>query len=75
MDKDYPELLHHEWILDLASLVDMCHLGTLNLVLQGKLKMLPDLVKSISAYVNKLLTYANKPNFCCVMCDIYIKSG
>ena len=41
--------------MDLAFLVDMlCHLSRLNLNLQGKLKLLPDLVKSVSAFVNKL---------------------
>lgn len=54
-DKDYPELSDHEWIMDLAFLVDMlCHLDRLNLTLQGKLKMLPDLVQSVFAFVNKL---------------------
>ncbi|KAF4086396.1 hypothetical protein AMELA_G00105760 [Ameiurus melas] len=53
-DKDYPELLDLEWIMDLAFLVDMlCHLDRLNLTLQGKLKMLPDLVQSVFAFVNK----------------------
>ncbi|KAI4830718.1 hypothetical protein KUCAC02_002334, partial [Chaenocephalus aceratus] len=43
-DKDYPELSDPKWIMDLAFLVDMlCHLDRLNLDLQGKLKMLPDL--------------------------------
>ncbi|KAG5848650.1 hypothetical protein ANANG_G00101020 [Anguilla anguilla] len=54
-DKDYPELSDLEWIIDLAFLVDMlCHLDRLNLTLQGKLKMLPDLVQSVFAFVNKL---------------------
>lgn len=45
-DKDYPELSDLEWIMDLALLVDtLCHLDRLNLTLQGKLKMLPDLVQ------------------------------
>ncbi|KAI4827340.1 hypothetical protein KUCAC02_030742 [Chaenocephalus aceratus] len=43
-DKDYPELSDPKWIMDLAFLVDMlCRLDRLNLDLQGKLKMLPDL--------------------------------
>ena len=34
--------------------VDMlCHLSRLKLNLQGKLKLLPDLVQSVSAFVNK----------------------
>ncbi|CAI5638202.1 unnamed protein product [Oreochromis niloticus] len=54
-DKDYPELSDIKWIMDLAFLVDMlCHLDRLNLTLQGKLKMLPDLVQSVFAFVNKL---------------------
>ena len=41
--------------MDLAFLVDMlCHLDRLNLTLQGKLKMMPDLVQSVFAFVNKL---------------------
>ncbi|KAG2463556.1 GTD2A protein, partial [Polypterus senegalus] len=41
--------------MDLAFLVDMlCHLDRLNLTLQGKLKVLPDLVQSVFAFVNKL---------------------
>ena len=36
--------------MDLAFLVDMlCHLSRLNLNLQGKLKLLPDLVQNVSA--------------------------
>ena len=55
-DKDYPELSDLEWIMDLAFSVDMlCHLDRLNLTLQGKLKMLPDLVQCVFAFVNKLL--------------------
>uniref|UniRef100_A0AAV2L0X9 HAT C-terminal dimerisation domain-containing protein n=1 Tax=Knipowitschia caucasica TaxID=637954 RepID=A0AAV2L0X9_KNICA len=54
-NKDYPELSDLEWIMDLGFLVDMlCHLDRLNLTLQGKLKMLPDLVQSVFAFVNKL---------------------
>ena len=37
-----------------SFLVDMlCHLSRLNLNLQGKLKSLPDLVQSVSAFINK----------------------
>ena len=54
-DKDYPELSDPKWIMDLAFLVDMlCHLDRLNLTLQCKLKMLPDLVQSVFAFVSKL---------------------
>nr|XP_020474948.1 general transcription factor II-I repeat domain-containing protein 2A-like [Monopterus albus] len=54
-DNDYPELSDLKWIMDQAFLVDMlCHLDRLNLNLQGKLKMLPDLVQSVFAFVNKL---------------------
>ncbi|RVE64818.1 hypothetical protein OJAV_G00129590 [Oryzias javanicus] len=53
--KDYPELSDLEWIMDLVFLVDMlCHLDKLNLTLQGKLKMLPDLVQCVFAFINKL---------------------
>ena len=41
--------------MDLAFLVDMiCHLSRLNLNLQDRLKLLPDLEQSVSAFVNKL---------------------
>ena len=54
-NKNYPELSDLKWIMDLAFLVDMlCHLSRLNLNLQGKLKLLPDLVQSVSAFVKKL---------------------
>ena len=54
-NKNYPELSNLEWIMDLAFLVDMlCHLSRLNPNLQGKLKLLPDLVQSVSVFVNKL---------------------
>ena len=54
-NKNYPELLDLEWIMDLAFLVDMhCHLSRFNLNLQDKLKLLPDLVQNVSAFVNKL---------------------
>ena len=53
-NKNYPELLDLEWIMDLAILVDMLyHLNRLNLNLLGKLKTLPDLVRSIFAFINK----------------------
>lgn len=53
--RDYPGLHGPQWILDLASLVDMLHyLNGLNVDLQGKLKMLPDLVQSVYTFVNKL---------------------
>ena len=53
--KKYSELSDLEWIMDPAFLVDMlCHLSRLNLNLQGKLKLLPDLVQNVSAIVNKL---------------------
>ncbi|MCJ8735565.1 hypothetical protein PDJAM_G00248700 [Pangasius djambal] len=53
--KDYPELHDPQWISDLAFLVDMLHyLNGLNVDLQGKLKMLPDLVQSVFTFLNKL---------------------
>ena len=42
-NKNYPELSDLEWIMDLA-----------NLNLQGKLKLLHDLMQSVSAFVNNL---------------------
>ena len=54
-NQNYPELSDLKWIMDLDFLVDMlCHLNRLNLNLQGKLKILPDLVQSVSAFFNKL---------------------
>ena len=54
-NQNYPELSDLKWIMDLAFLVNMlCHLNRLNLNLQGKLKILPDLVQNVSAFVNKL---------------------
>ena len=54
-NQNYPELSDLKWIMDLAFLVDMLyHLNRLNLNLQGKLKILPDLMQSVSAFVNKL---------------------
>lgn len=53
-NKDYPEVSDLRWIMDLAVLVDMLgHLDRLNLTLQGKLKMRPDPVQSVFAFVNK----------------------
>uniref|UniRef100_H3AWY0 HAT C-terminal dimerisation domain-containing protein n=1 Tax=Latimeria chalumnae TaxID=7897 RepID=H3AWY0_LATCH len=53
--KTYPELTDPQWVLDLAFLADMLlHLDKLNVDLQGKLKLLPDLVQSVFAFVNKL---------------------
>ena len=54
-NQNYPELSDLKWIMDLAFLVNMlCHLNRLNLNLQGKLKILPDLVQSVCAFVNQL---------------------
>ena len=54
-NKNCPELSDLEWIMDLTFLVDMlCHLSRLNLNLQGKSKLLSDLMQSVSAFVNKL---------------------
>ena len=53
--KNYPELSDLEWIMELAFLVDMlCYLSRLNLNLHGRLKLLPDLGQSVSAFINKL---------------------
>ena len=53
--QNYPELSDLKRIMDMAFLVNMlCHLNRLNLNLQGKLKILPDLVQSVSVFVNKL---------------------
>ena len=54
-NKNCPELSDLVWIMNLAFLVDkLCHLSRLNLNLQSKLKLLPDLEQSVSAFVNKL---------------------
>ena len=54
-NQNYSELSDLKWIMDLAFLVDMlCYLNRMNLNLQNKLKVLPDLVQSVSAFVNKL---------------------
>ena len=44
--------------MDLGCLVDiLCHLDRLNLTLQGKFKMLLDLVQSVFAFINKLKVF------------------
>ena len=54
-NKNHSELSVLEWIMDLAFLVDLLfHLSRFNLNLQGRLKLLPDLVKSVSAFLNTL---------------------
>ena len=54
-NQNYPELSDLKWIMDLTFLVNMLyHLNRLNLNLQGKLKILPGLVQSVSAFFNKL---------------------
>ena len=54
-NKNFLGLSDLEWIMDLTFLVEiLCHLSRLNLNLQGKLKLLPDLVQSVSVFVNKL---------------------
>ena len=54
-NQNYPELSDLKWIMDLAFLINMlCHLSRLNVNLQGKLKIQPDLVQSVSSFVNKL---------------------
>ena len=53
--KHYPQVSDLEWVMDLGFLVDMmCHLDRLNLTLQGKFKMLSDLVQSVFAFISKL---------------------
>ena len=53
--KYYPQISDLEWVKDLGFLVDiLCHLDRLNLTLQGKLKMLSDLLQSVLAFINKL---------------------
>ena len=60
--KYYPEIADLEWVMDLGFMVDMlCHLDRLNLTLQGKFKMLSDLVQSVFAFINKLKV--SKPHF------------
>ncbi|KAK0141206.1 General transcription factor II-I repeat domain-containing protein 2A [Merluccius polli] len=54
-NKNYPQLSDTKWLMDLAFLVDMLsYLDKLNLDLQGKSKMLPDLVQSVFSFSNKL---------------------
>lgn len=49
--KNYPELCDLLWISDLAFLVDMLHyLNGLIVDLQGKLKMVPDLVRDLECF-------------------------
>ena len=56
--KYYPEIMDLEWVMDLGFLVTMlCHLDRLNLTLQGKFKMLSDLVQSVFAFINKLKVF------------------
>uniref|UniRef100_H3C8M4 HAT C-terminal dimerisation domain-containing protein n=1 Tax=Tetraodon nigroviridis TaxID=99883 RepID=H3C8M4_TETNG len=63
-DKDYPELSDLEWIMDLAFLVDMlCHLNRLNLTLQGKLQMLPDLVQIYAIKLKLFEAHIQKGDF------------
>ena len=58
--KDYPVPHDPQWISDLGLLVDILqHLNKLNVDLQGKLKLLPDLVHSIFSFVNKLKLFQN----------------
>ena len=52
-NQNYPALSDLKWIMDLAFLVNMlCHLNRFNLDLQGKLKILPDLVQSVCLSTN-----------------------
>ena len=54
-NQNYPELSDLKLIINLAFLVNLlCHLNRLNQNLQGKSKILPDLVQGVSAFVNKL---------------------
>uniref|UniRef100_UPI00358F17D2 general transcription factor II-I repeat domain-containing protein 2-like n=1 Tax=Myxine glutinosa TaxID=7769 RepID=UPI00358F17D2 len=56
LHRDYPELHdpQPQWMSDLGFLVDMLHhLNKLNLDLQGKFKMLPDLANGEAAEVTK----------------------
>ena len=56
--KYYPEITDPEWVMDLGCLVDMlCHLDRLNLTLQGKFKMLSDLMQSVLALINELKVF------------------
>ena len=56
--KYYPEIADLEWVMHLDFLVDMLnHLDRLNLSLQGKFKMLSDLVQSVFAFINKLKVF------------------
>ncbi|CAM4561325.1 unnamed protein product [Caretta caretta] len=51
----HPKLIDPGWVLDLAFLADMLlHLDKLNVDLQGKFRLLSDLVQGVFAFMNKL---------------------
>ena len=56
--KYYPKIADPEGVMDLGVLVDMLyHLDRLNLTLQGKSKMLSDLVQGVVAFISKLKVF------------------
>jgi hypothetical protein len=54
-EKNVPQLSDKKWILDLAFLTDMTtFLNELNVKLQGKEKLLPDMYSDIKSFTVKL---------------------
>lgn len=58
--KSYPQLTKTAWLQDLMFLTDtMQHLNRLNLALQGKEKMIPDLSQTILSFQSELQLFKN----------------
>ena len=58
--KPYPQLENDHWIQDLMFFTDiMQHLNTLNLVFQGKDKLLSDLSQTVFGFQNKIRIFQN----------------
>lgn len=54
-DKSYPQLADEDWMEDLMFLTDiMQHLQNLNLSLQGKDKLISDLIQTVFSFQNKI---------------------
>ena len=58
--KPYPQLENDDWTQDLMFFTDiMQHLNTLNLVLQGKNKLVSDLSQTAFGFQNKIIIFQN----------------
>ena len=58
--KPYPQLENDDWIQDLMFFTDILqHLNTLNLALQGKHKLVPDLSLTVFGFQNKIRIFQN----------------